>query len=215
MAPGMHSPAVRPSPGSFWDMHLQSASPSAGGSGTPEGRLARHARRLCTPPSGLSGRRLITTLLSPGSFNAAPTGPLSRGPTCRPHHLEPLETLLGCPLYVMLSPRRWVTPAQALSTGFSVTLRSLQGPLQNGLLSITGVTCMHVGSHMHGCLRGAWRHTQARLMPTQIPPQRPPSLDTHAAPRGLHLPEPPHPLSVRGHVRKGKALGAPSQWQTL
>lgn len=120
MAPGMHSPAVRPSPGSFWDMHLQSASPSAGGSGTLRGRPARHARRLCTPPSGLSGRRQ-SQRFSPGSFNAAPTALSPEAPPAAPHHLELLRLCSAVHSMWDALSWRWVTPAQALSTGFSVT----------------------------------------------------------------------------------------------
>lgn len=69
---------------------------------------------------------------------------------------------------------------------------------------------------MHGCLHGAWRYTQARLMLSLgVSSPIPAFPHTCTAPRGLHLLEPPTPPYQLGeHVRKGKALGAPSQWQT-
>lgn len=119
MAPGMHSPAVRPRQAAFWDMHLQSASPSAGGSGTLRGRPARHAGAW-HPTQWSFWKMPITTLLS-RVLQCCPHCPSLQRPHLPPPSPEPLETLLGCPLYVDALSRRWVTPAQALSTGFSVT----------------------------------------------------------------------------------------------
>lgn len=144
MAPGTHSPAVRPSPGSFWDMHLQSPSPSAGGSGTLRGRPARHARRLCTPASSLSGRSQ-SQRFSAGSCSAAPTGLSPEAPPAAPHHLEPLRLRSAVHSTRGALSWRWVTPAQALSTGLGVTCAGgpSRGPCKTApSLSLVLQACM-------------------------------------------------------------------------
>lgn len=69
---------------------------------------------------------------------------------------------------------------------------------------------------MHGCLHGAWRYTQARLtlsLGGLLPHARLPShLRSSPGAASLRAPTPPYQLGE--HVRKGKALGAPSQRQT-
>ena len=47
---------------------------------------------------------------------------------------------------------------------------------------------------MHGCLHGAWRYTQSRLMLSLgVSSPMPTFPHTCTAPQGLHLPEPPTP----------------------
>ena len=178
----------------------------------PEGETSSARKAPLHPSQQSFWKKPITALLC-RVLQCCPHWPLSRGPTCRPASPGASETPLGRPLYAgcsLLALGDTRTSAEHWPR-CHLRWRSLQGPLQDGPLSIAGVTGVHVQEAT--C-------TAAYVVPGVIhrpgsrrargsPPQRPPSLTPRQLPGGCISQSPPHSLSVGWTCEEGQGPGCP------